>query len=311
MPVPDMLGRPYQVIPCDFNSVIMHFSTQMERSAVATSDGVSDGSHFFAVSVVNSLEALWSHKFCEKNPTAKLKDYGGYNKKEGTHQAGYGFAVMVMDSLGGSEAPRTLKVNIALTSILMSASAVRMGVRLPENVTLQNGEAIPVMKGISSASAALVARLHFRKIECVQQVGSMCAVNAATNCLHLLSLSRGSLIQNNRVWYPHPSCLLTSCGQPALCENVHNHGKAMGCTPVEAERTLYWIRRKIFESVGIQMPKAQKESLSKLLQNHEAGNKQDKNCDSSLAFSNMVKTCTQYYSSLDLSKPCIVVVSDD
>ena len=292
--LPDNIGRPFRPVPCDFKSVIMHFSTNMSQvsgrdQAAATSDGI----HFFSVSAVNLLEAACSYKSWA-DPSFQSQSYQAYNEQTGAYQAGYGFAVMQLDSLGWDPEPQQ-QMNIVLTSILMSASGMRMGLRLSDGVTMQRDVSIVSPRELGSKTVRKVAKFHWRKIECMQQVGNMCAVNAAANCLHVLALSRGALTGSSCSWYPSPSCILTSCAKTAV--------PRLGCTPDEADKILILVRQTILGILkSISGSNPQKEALLKQFQasiSRQQGS-QGKESTGIENFANKTARWTEYYSKLDM-----------
>ena len=212
-----------------------------------------------------------------------------------------------MDSLNWNAEP-SLKSNIVLTSILMSASAIRMGVCLPEGIIAQQDGNIDstCMGTISHASANRVANLHWKNIKCPPQEGQMCAVHAANNCQHMLGLSRGMLMKDKSTWYPCPSCILTNCDKPALSRD--SKVPVLGCLIEEADHTLYWVRQKLVQMMD-KVKKSKKsteyQTLTKRVQGYQnrCKNRQSTHHGKLMSFPEMMAVYTKYYSKLEIQDP--------
>ena len=219
--VPDNVGRPYRIIPTDYDMIGLCMATQPK------------GTHFVTAGIINIRDASKSALECSLYT-------GMYNMNMQQHPS---FQVLIMDSLHETS-PAGLLNSLLQTCGLVGANG---------NFTSQDHITGTYCFTPSSVSMREMRDVYTTHLQTPKQINmNTCALHAACNLQRLICICRAQTdsmkVGKDVKWYPHPESWITQCVGP---RDRSTKAQIVGSYPVEVMCTIFWLRSVIKQKLEI------------------------------------------------------------
>jgi hypothetical protein len=218
--VSDNVGRPYRMIPTDFDVIGLCMATEPK------------GTHFVTAGIINIQRASASIQQCKYFVQQ-------YTRKDQLPE----FKVLMLDSLDKTSPPGVLSCLLQTCGLVSANGSLTSGVH--------NAGAYYFTS--SSVSMRHMRDLYISHLNTLKQVNmSTCALHAACNLQRLVCACR---LQSDAMkvgmvvhWYPHPESWIAQCVAP---RQGADKPLIVGSYPVEVVCTFLWLRTVIKQKLEI------------------------------------------------------------
>jgi hypothetical protein len=211
--VPDNVGRPYRIIPTDFDMIGLCMATEPK------------GTHFVTAGIINIVRASTSVQECSF--------YAGAYKNI-TQKKHPTFKVLILDSLDKTSPPG-LQNCLLQTCGLVSANG---------NLTRRDHISGAYYMSPSSVPMRQMREVYVTHLHTPKQINTnTCALHAACNLQRLVCACRAQTdlmkVGKQVRWYPHTDSWITKCVEQ---QERAQERTIVGSYPVEVVCTILWLR---------------------------------------------------------------------